>query len=64
MFVPRGDGGRGDDGWIIAMGFDHHEQRSALRVLDASTLEFMCSLALPMTVAPGFHGSWLSAEDH
>jgi all-trans-8'-apo-beta-carotenal 15,15'-oxygenase len=62
VFVPRGDGGRGDDGWLLAMGYDDGAQRSALRVIDARTLEVLCVLALPFEVAPGFHGAWMSAQ--
>ncbi|MFO0557425.1 MAG: carotenoid oxygenase family protein [Polyangiales bacterium] len=62
VFVPRADGGRGDDGWLLAMGYDGDAQRSALRVLDARTLEIVCVLALPFDVAPGFHGAWMSAQ--
>lgn len=57
VFVPRGDAS-GDDGWLLAMGYDAEHDRSALAVLDASTLENVCTLALPITVAPGFHGAW------
>lgn len=58
VFVPRGDGGRGDDGWLLAMGFDHARGESALEVMDARTLETAATLALPITVPPGFHGAF------
>jgi len=62
VFVPRADGGRGDDGWLLALGYDDEARRSALRVLDARTLEIVCVLALPFDLAPGFHGAWMSAQ--
>jgi all-trans-8'-apo-beta-carotenal 15,15'-oxygenase len=60
VFAPRDDGGRGDDGWLLAMGYDHASQRGALEVMDARTLENVCTLALPEPVPPGFHGAWVS----
>jgi carotenoid cleavage dioxygenase-like enzyme len=43
------------------MGYDGEEQRSVLRVVDAQTLEIVCVFALPFDIAPGFHGTWMSA---
>ena len=37
---------------------DPREDRSELLVLDASTLEERCALALPHAVPPGFHGAF------
>lgn len=59
VFVPRGDGGRGDDGWLLAMGYSARDGASVLEVCDADTLENVCTLALPVTVPPGFHGCWV-----
>lgn len=58
VFVARSDGGRGDEGWLLAMGFDHDRGESALAVLDARTLETVATAALPITVPPGFHGAF------
>jgi all-trans-8'-apo-beta-carotenal 15,15'-oxygenase len=59
VFVPKEDGGRGDDGWILAMGYSARARRSALTICDARTLEIMCTVPLPVTVPPGFHGCWV-----
>jgi all-trans-8'-apo-beta-carotenal 15,15'-oxygenase len=61
VFVPRPNAVRGDDGWLLTMGYDGEEQRSVLRVVDAQTLEIVCVFALPFDIAPGFHGTWMSA---
>ncbi len=58
VFVPRGDGGRGDDGWVLSMGYSARDGASILEVCDAATLESVCTLELPVTVPPGFHGCW------
>jgi carotenoid cleavage dioxygenase-like enzyme len=54
VFVPRGE--TEDDGWLMSIVTG--ETGSALRILDAGTLEDVASVLLPRRVPNGFHGNW------
>lgn len=61
VFVPRGENGPEDDGWL--MGFVHHVQtgQTELHVINAD--DFMgpaqAVVHIPTRVPLGFHGNWL-----
>ena len=48
-----------DDGVLMGFVHDAATDRSALHVVDATTLEDVASVALPVRVPEGFHGNWL-----
>jgi carotenoid cleavage dioxygenase len=62
VFVPRAEDSAEDHGWLL--GYVHHkaEARTDLAVLDASTLEDVATVHLPVRVPYGFHGSWIPTE--
>jgi carotenoid cleavage dioxygenase-like enzyme len=62
MFVPHPSASAEDDGWLLAYVFDHADNRSHLRVLDASNLGASptAKVMLPHRVPHGFHGDFLA----
>ncbi|WP_148615237.1 carotenoid oxygenase family protein [Nocardioides rubriscoriae] len=59
VFVPNGRDAAEDDGVLMGYVTDRPTGRSALRLLDAATLEDVATVHLPGRVPAGFHGSWL-----
>jgi len=52
----------GDAEWLLVQVYRADAHRSELLVLEAETLETVASMALPHSLPPGFHGSWVQAE--
>ena len=65
IFVPRPGGVDEGDGYVLALVNRYAEMRSDLLVLDAQNLdgEPLATVALPIRLRNGLHGTWLSAED-
>ena len=63
VFVADPGGTREDDGWLLAYVYDRAEDRSALTILDASTMSTAAAIALPQRVPFGFHGNWIDDRD-
>jgi carotenoid cleavage dioxygenase len=61
LFVPRGDSGAEDDGWLLTLVYDATTDRSELCVLDAQdvTGPEVARIHLPQRVPYGFHGNWV-----
>ena len=59
VFVPSAPDAAEDDG--VLMGLVHRDDtgRTDLEVLDASTLESVATVHLPVRVPYGFHGNWV-----
>jgi all-trans-8'-apo-beta-carotenal 15,15'-oxygenase len=58
LMVPR-PGGAEDEGWLLVLLFDIHQQKTRLVVLDSRTLEVTTEAALPHALPLGFHGTWV-----
>lgn len=60
VFVPRPDGTREDDGWLLVMMYDGARDRSAVVILDATDLTkgAIATLHLTHHIPYGLHGSW------
>lgn len=61
-FVPRPGATAEDDGWLCAFVTDAATGQSALRVLDAGTLEETARVRIPRRVPIGFHVRWVPGE--
>jgi all-trans-8'-apo-beta-carotenal 15,15'-oxygenase len=61
IFAP--DPQNSDRGWILTVVYDANQQSSEVWILDSQGLDAapICRLALPQTVAFGFHGTWRAA---
>jgi all-trans-8'-apo-beta-carotenal 15,15'-oxygenase len=61
IFAP--DPQNSHQGWILVVVYNVELQRSEVWILDSQHLdsEPLCRLALPQTVALGFHGTWSAA---
>ena len=64
VFVPRREGKREDDGYLVSFVHDQVEQRSELVVVDARdfTRPPIARVVIPQRVPFGFHGLWLTGE--
>ncbi|MFD1586566.1 carotenoid oxygenase family protein [Halorientalis brevis] len=62
VFVPRPDGTGEDDGVLLSVVLDVATERSALLVLDASTLEELARAPLPHALPFGFHGQFFRGD--
>ncbi len=60
LFVPDPSAKTEDGGWLLAYVFDHADNRSHLRVIDASNLAAppVARVRLPQRVPHGFHGEF------
>lgn len=65
IFVPRPGSTDEGDGYVLALVNRYSEMRSDLLVLDAQNLdsEPLATLALPIRLRNGLHGTWLSADE-
>jgi carotenoid cleavage dioxygenase-like enzyme len=65
VFVPRTGSVSEGDGYLMALVNRYDEMRSDLLILDASdvTGEPVATLALPLRLRNGLHGTWVDAED-
>jgi carotenoid cleavage oxygenase len=61
VFVPSAADADEDEGVLLGFVYDRRSDRSQLVVLDATSLETMGSVNLPVRVPHGFHGSWVPA---
>jgi carotenoid cleavage dioxygenase-like enzyme len=63
LFVPRNATAAEDDGYVIALAYDHERNASEFLVLDARHVasEPLARVRLPHRVPYGFHGNWVSA---
>jgi len=59
VFHPEAPGAPEGHGVVMGLVTDLAENSTALRILDARTLEDQASIALPQRVPAGFHGNWL-----
>lgn len=62
VFVPRGDKGAEDDGWLIGLVIDMNRQTTELVILNADdfTGARQATIHLPHRIPPGFHGNWVA----
>lgn len=62
VFVPRGDTGAEDDGWLIGLVVDMNDETTDLVILNADdfTGSPQAIVHLPHRVPPGFHGNWVA----
>jgi all-trans-8'-apo-beta-carotenal 15,15'-oxygenase len=63
IFVPDPAGIQEDEGWLLALMYDHTKERSALNIFDATNLAAgpICRLWFTHPLAHGLHGSWSAA---
>jgi carotenoid cleavage dioxygenase len=61
VFEPSNPSAEEDDGVLIGYVYDGDADRSDLVMLDASTLETVASVHLPVRVPYGFHGNWVAS---
>jgi len=63
LFVPRHPGADEDDGYVIALAYDHERNASDFHVLDGRNLcgQPLATIRLPHRVPYGFHGNWVAA---
>lgn len=61
VFVPRGDGGAEDDGWIVLFGHDVETDVSEFRIIDAQDFSGppVARVFSPQRVPYGAHGNWM-----
>jgi carotenoid cleavage dioxygenase len=59
VFVPSSADASEDDGVLMGFSHDAATGTSSLQVLDASTLDSMATVQLPVRVPVGFHGNWI-----
>jgi carotenoid cleavage dioxygenase-like enzyme len=61
VFVPRGDDGAEDDGWVVLFGHDLETDRSELRIIDAQDFSGppVARVFTPQRVPYGSHGNWM-----
>ncbi len=52
-------GGAPESGWLWVLCFHADRKRSFLLLLDATTLQTVATLALPHTIPPSLHGTWV-----
>ena len=73
-FVPRADGNREDDGWILSYVFNESQlgndgeclpnAKSELWIIDARNMkDVVARVNLPQRVPYGLHGNWFSEEE-
>lgn len=63
IFVPRAVDAAEDDGFILNLVYDAHQDRTALDILDARAIDRdpLARLWLEERISLGFHGNWLQA---
>lgn len=62
VFVPRGETGAEDDGWLIGLVVNMNDETTDLVILNADdfTGSPQAVVHLPHRVPPGFHGNWVA----
>ena len=63
LFVPRNDAAGEDDGYVLALVYDHARHGSDFYILDAQDIagEPIAQIRIPNRVPYGFHGNWVPA---
>ncbi len=61
-FVPRHEGAAEGDGVLMGFVHDRDGERSRLVILDATSLDTVAEVLLPVRVPHGNHGNWIPAE--
>jgi carotenoid cleavage dioxygenase len=63
LFVPRHAQAAEDDGYVLALVYDHARNGSDFYVLDARNIggEPLATIRIPNRVPYGFHGNWIDA---
>jgi carotenoid cleavage dioxygenase len=59
VFVPSSPDAAEDDGVLMGFVYDQASDRSNLALLDATTLDEVATIHLPVRVPQGFHGNWV-----
>jgi carotenoid cleavage dioxygenase-like enzyme/acyl-CoA reductase-like NAD-dependent aldehyde dehydrogenase len=67
LFVPKPNGDRENDGWLMDIVYDEGSQSSTLRIWDAAAVttgrtEPIARVKMPHRVPYGVHGNWLTPE--
>ncbi|HVM95834.1 MAG TPA: carotenoid oxygenase family protein, partial [Candidatus Acidoferrales bacterium] len=64
LFVPRFDLAEEDDGYVLALVYDHSKNTSAFYILDARDItgQPIGIVQIPHRVPYGFHGNWVPAN--
>lgn len=62
VFVPRGDKGAEDDGWLVGLVVDMKDETTQFVILNADdfTGSPQAVVHLPHRIPPGFHGNWVA----
>ena len=62
VFVPRGEQGAENDGWLIGLVVDMNSETTELVILNADdfTGSAQAVIHLPHRIPPGFHGNWVA----
>ena len=63
IFVPNPSDSSEDDGVLITVGYNFHEQQSSLYIIDAKSMVTLQEWPLPFKLAGGFHASWWPTQD-
>lgn len=61
VFVPRAPDAPEGTGWLLVLCHAADADRAELRILDGESLDDVARYALPHSVPPGFHGTFVSA---
>jgi carotenoid cleavage dioxygenase len=63
LFVPRHASAEEDDGYVLALVYDHIRNASDFFILDARNIqgEPVATVHIPNRVPYGFHGNWVAA---
>ncbi|MDW3219557.1 MAG: carotenoid oxygenase family protein [Acidimicrobiales bacterium] len=61
VFIPRGEGGAEDDGWVVLFGHDVETDVSEFRIIDAQDFSGppVARVFSPQRVPYGAHGNWM-----
>ena len=63
LFIPRKNGEKEDDGWLIGTALDFKAQKSLFNIFDAKSLSSgpICQFELDAPMPLGFHGCWVAS---
>lgn len=63
VFVPSGDSGGEDEGWLMGYVSDLSRGTSELLVIDARSMIEQARILIPRRIPAGFHGNWIPDSD-